>query len=66
MDWLYERRSRLLALVSLAGIIAGGVLALSGNASGADLAWAATIVVMLVPLTWEVARALLRATSAST
>ena len=66
MDWLYERRSRLLALVSLAGIIAGGVLALSGNSSGADLAWAATIVVMLVPLTWEVARALLRATSAST
>jgi len=60
MDWLYERRSRLLALVSLAGIIAGGVLALSGNTGGADLAWAATIVVMLVPLTWEVARALLR------
>ncbi len=60
MDWLYERRSRLLAVVSLAGIIAGGILALSGNTSGADLAWAATIVVMLVPLTWEVARALLR------
>ena len=60
MEWLYERRSRLLALVSLAGIIAGGVLALSGNTSAADVAWAATIVVMLVPLTWEVARALLR------
>ncbi len=55
-----ERRSRLLALASLTGIVAGGILALTGNAHAADVAWSATIVVMLVPLTWEVARALLR------
>ncbi len=60
MQYLAVQRSRLLAIASLIGILTGGILALSGNGGAADVAWAATIVVMLVPLTWDVARALLR------
>ncbi len=59
-DFAGRNGSRVLAVVSLAGLLTGGILALNGNASAADTAWAATIVVMLVPLTWSVARALLR------
>jgi len=58
-EFARERGTRVLAVVSLAGILAGGILALTGNSSAANTAWAATIVVMLVPLTWSVARALL-------
>lgn len=57
---LRDRGSRLLAVLSLAGIVAGGLLALTGSEDAADVAWAATTAVMLVPLTVSVARALLR------
>ncbi len=57
---LVEQRSRLLALLCLAGIATGGALALSGDGDAAQVAWAATVAVMLVPLTWDVARALRR------
>ena len=52
---------RLLALTALAGIGVGALLhafALPGNAG--DAVWATTTVIMLVPLTWSVARTLLR------
>ena len=51
---------RLLVLAALAGVLVGGVLALLGDAAAADVVWAATTGLMLVPLTWSVARALWR------
>lgn len=47
-------RDRLLAVVALAGIVAAGVLHLNDAEAAADLIWATVIVVLLVPLTWEV------------
>ena len=51
---------RLLALAALAGVLVGGVLSLIGNAGAADVVWAASTALMLVPLTWSVARTLWR------
>lgn len=51
---------RLLPLVSLSGIIAGAVAALSGNSGLAQDIWAATIAVMLVPLLIEMIAAFRR------
>jgi heavy metal translocating P-type ATPase len=51
---------RALALVSLAGIAIGGLLHLVSRPGSGDLAWAATTAVMLVPLTWSVAKTLWR------
>ncbi|HUZ83025.1 MAG TPA: heavy metal translocating P-type ATPase [Gaiellaceae bacterium] len=51
---------RLLALAALAGVLVGGVLRVLGDASAADVAWAASTGLMLVPLTWSVARTLWR------
>ena len=45
--------------LTLAGLAAGGVLALAG-APGADAVWAATAALALVPLTWSVGRSLAR------
>jgi len=59
-DFAHRQGTRVLAVVSFAGILAGGILALSGNPAAGDTVWGATIVVMLVPLSWSVARALLR------
>ena len=42
-----------------AGILAGGLLYAFVGAGAADLAWAATVTIMLVPLTWSVGRSLL-------
>ncbi len=42
------------------GIVAGGVLYALVGVSAADVAWAATVAIMLVPLTWSVLRALVR------
>jgi heavy metal translocating P-type ATPase len=39
-------------------IAAGGALALSGAGAAADAVWAATVAVMLVPLTWSILRTL--------
>jgi heavy metal translocating P-type ATPase len=46
--------------VALLGIVAGGVLALLVSSAAADVVWGATVAFMLVPLTWSVARSLLR------
>jgi heavy metal translocating P-type ATPase len=51
---------RLLALAALAGVLVGGVLRLLGNTGAADVVWAASTALMLVPLTWSVARTLWR------
>ena len=51
---------RLLVLAALAGVLVGGVLRLLGDADPADAVWAASTAVMLVPLTWSVARTLWR------
>lgn len=40
------------------GIVAGGVLYAFAGSDAADVAWAATVAIMLVPLTWSVLRAL--------
>src|SRR4249920_255960 len=48
-----------LALAALGSVIAGGVLHLAGRETAGDVLWAATVAVMLVPLTWSVARSLL-------
>jgi len=45
---------------ALCGIAAGGLLALLGEPVPADAVWAATVALMLVPLTWSVARSLIR------
>lgn len=41
-----------------AGIVAGGLLYAAVGSNAADIAWAATVAIMLVPLTWSVLRAL--------
>ena len=51
---------RLLALAALAGVLVGGVLRLLGYTGAADVVWAASTALMLVPLTWSVARTLWR------
>ena len=51
---------RLLALAALAGVLVGGVLRLLGEVGVADAVWAASTAMMLVPLTWSVARTLWR------
>jgi heavy metal translocating P-type ATPase len=53
-----EVRTRLLPLLTLALIVAGGALALAGAAAAADAVWAATVATMLVPLSVSIARTL--------
>ncbi len=53
-------RPRLLALLTLVLIGAGGALHLLGAPTEGDAVWAATVAVMLVPLTVSIARALAR------
>ena len=48
-----------LALAALASVLAGALLHLVGHDPIGDALWAATIAVMLIPLTWSVARSLL-------
>ena len=50
---------RALALGALMGVLAGGAMHLAGYPSGGNAAWAVTVGVMLVPLSWSVARSLL-------
>ena len=47
-------------VVPLAGIAAGGLLHLTGQAEAGDVAWAAVTALMLAPLTWSVTRSLMR------
>jgi heavy metal translocating P-type ATPase len=44
------------AAIAVAGVLAGGVCHLAGAPGAGDVLWQATIVVTLVPVTWEVAR----------
>jgi heavy metal translocating P-type ATPase len=44
---------------ALLGLLLGGLLAILWSQPAADAVWAATVAVMLVPLSWSVARALL-------
>lgn len=48
------------AVAALAGLVVGGGLHLLGFPSGGDAAWGVGAAVMLVPLTWSVARTLAR------
>ena len=56
---LRDNWARLLTAFALAGIAAGGALHLFGAPGAGDAAWAVTTAVVLVPLTWSVARTLL-------
>ena len=51
---------RVLTLVALIAIAAGGALHLSGLPQAGDAVWAGLVVAMLVPLAWSVARDLRR------
>jgi heavy metal translocating P-type ATPase len=53
-----ETRTRLLPLVTLSLIVIGGVLHLAGAPTVGDAVWAATVAVMLVPLTVSIGRTL--------
>jgi heavy metal translocating P-type ATPase len=53
-----EGRTRLLPLLTLALIASGGVLHLAGAPTAGDVVWAATVAVMLVPLTVSIVRTL--------
>jgi heavy metal translocating P-type ATPase len=44
---------------AVAGLLAGGVCHLAGAADAGDVLWRVTIVVTLVPVTWEVVRGML-------
>jgi heavy metal translocating P-type ATPase len=55
-----DARPRLLALLDLFLIGAGGALHLLGAPTAGDAVWAATVAVMLVPLTVSIARTLAR------
>jgi heavy metal translocating P-type ATPase len=58
----WAERARVLGppVVALCGIAAGGLLALFGAPAPADAVWAATVALMLLPLSWSVTRSLLR------
>ncbi len=53
-----DAHPRLLALACLILIATGGALSLLGAGAAGDAVWAATVVLMLVPLTWSIARTL--------
>ncbi|MGH2835116.1 MAG: heavy metal translocating P-type ATPase [Solirubrobacteraceae bacterium] len=53
-------RGYLTAIAAALGIITGAVLYPLAGADAADIAWAATVAIMLVPLSWSVTRSLLR------
>jgi heavy metal translocating P-type ATPase len=53
-----DARPRLLALACLLLIALGGALSLLGATAAGNAVWAATVVLMLVPLTWSIVRTL--------
>ncbi|MGZ4132657.1 MAG: heavy metal translocating P-type ATPase, partial [Actinomycetota bacterium] len=58
-----ERRldvQRLWLAAAVVGIVAGGILALAGNHDGANVAWAVTTAIGLIPLTVDVVTGLWR------
>ena len=52
-------RTYIAPAAAFAGIVSGGLLYAIVGSGAADVAWAATVAIMLVPLTWSVLRALL-------
>ena len=52
--------ARTLTALALLGIATGAALHLADRPAAGDVAWAATIATILVPLTWSVARTVLR------
>jgi heavy metal translocating P-type ATPase len=56
LDALLAERFGALAALALAAIAAGAALHLTGHPDGGDAVWAGLIAVMLVPLSWSVAR----------
>lgn len=54
-----DRVTLAIAAAALVGTLAGGVCHLAGAPTAGDWLWRLTIVALLVPLTWEVGRALL-------
>ena len=57
---LRSNGARIVGLVALIAVVAGVVLAAVDHHRAADLVWAATTAMLLVPLTWSVVRSLLR------
>ncbi|HVY96249.1 MAG TPA: heavy metal translocating P-type ATPase [Solirubrobacterales bacterium] len=55
---LYESRQMRIAVLTLALILAGALLRVFGLGTAGDAIWAATVAVMLVPLTWSIVRTL--------
>ena len=55
---LYESRQLRIAVVTLVLILVGAGLHLLGLGTAGDAVWAATVAVMLVPLTWSIVRTL--------
>ncbi len=53
-----DARPRLLVLACLLLIATGGALSLLGATAAGDAVWAATVALMLVPLTWSILRTL--------
>jgi len=51
--------SRVFLALSVVGIVTGGALALAGRSDAANVAWAATTVVGIVPIAWSVVRDLI-------
>jgi heavy metal translocating P-type ATPase len=52
-------RAYIAPAAAIAGIVSGGLLYAIVSSDAADVAWAATVAIMLVPLTWSVLRSLL-------
>jgi heavy metal translocating P-type ATPase len=52
-------RGRVYPLLALSGLLLGAALAVFSSGSAADSAWAVTVAVMLIPLSWSVSRSLL-------
>ena len=52
-------RGRVYPLLALSGLVLGAALALLSRSTAADAVWAATVALILIPLSWSVARALM-------
>ena len=58
--WNPAAADRLALLLTAAGLAAGGIAYLAGNKAAADVAWAATTLLALLPLLYSVVCGLLR------
>ena len=60
VPWSPAYRARNLAVTQLVAIVAGGLLHRAGHPEAGSAVWAVSAVVALVPLAWDVGRALMR------